>query len=176
VHGRGVFFDRDGVLNSVVWREGRPVAPRHPGELALAADIGEVVRLRESGFRTFVITNQPDVARGLLARSMLTRMMEQVAAAARPDDMRCCTHDDADACACRKPRPGMLLELAQAWDLDLASSYVVGDTWRDMGAARAAGCRTVLLRRDYNAGTPSDLEAGTLAEAIGLILTESGRR
>lgn len=169
-----VFLDRDGVLNEVVWRDGRPASPRRAQELELVRDVDVLDGLRSRGFRLFVVTNQPDVARGLLSLAALRTMMAHVAAAVRPQDMRWCVHDDGDGCHCRKPKPGMLLDLAESWTLNLASSYVVGDSWRDVQAGQAAGCRTLLLRRRYNAGTVADLEAGTLTEAVQRILDEGG--
>ena len=63
-----VFFDRDGVLNEIVERDGKPASPRTPEELVVAADAPQVLsRLREMGFKIFVVTNQPDVRRGLMS-------------------------------------------------------------------------------------------------------------
>jgi len=68
------------------------------------------------------------------------------------DDVRVCYHDDADGCACRKPRPGLLLSAAHDWGIDLPSSYMVGDRWRDVEAGRRAGCTTILI--DQGGGEP----------------------
>jgi D-glycero-D-manno-heptose 1,7-bisphosphate phosphatase len=171
---RAVFLDRDGVLNDVVWRDGVPASPRTLAELKLVADVGAVTRLRAAGFRLFVVTNQPDVARGRLPIAVLEAIMQQVSEAVRPDEVRWCVHDDADACACRKPKPGMLLDLACDWQVDLAASYMVGDGWRDIGAGRAAGCRTVVLRRSYNDGVRADVVAASLSEAVARILDDRG--
>jgi D-glycero-D-manno-heptose 1,7-bisphosphate phosphatase len=86
-----------------------------------------------------------------------------------------CDHGDAECCSCRKPRPGMLLEAAAEWSLDLRRSYMVGDRWRDVSAGRAAGCRTFLVGDGYGesfADAP-DAVVGSLLEASVLILCES---
>jgi D-glycero-D-manno-heptose 1,7-bisphosphate phosphatase len=168
-----VFLDRDGVLNEVVWRDGRPASPRSPTELVIERGAAEAVaRLRAAGLPVFVVTNQPDVARGLLPQQELTTMMRRLAAALAFDDHACCTHDDTDACACRKPLPGMLLELAARWQVSPAACYMVGDTARDVGAGRAAGCRTVLLRRSYNMDDEADIVVDTLEAAVDWIVAE----
>jgi D-glycero-D-manno-heptose 1,7-bisphosphate phosphatase len=170
-----VFLDRDGVLNEVVWRGGRPASPRRFDEFRLVGDIAAVARLRAAGLRLFVVTNQPDIARGLLAPAVLDGCMAEVTRATGCDDVRCCTHDDGDRCTCRKPLPGMLCDLAAAWNVELGASFIVGDSWRDVGAGRAAGCRTVLIRRPYNADVSADMEADTLTGAVGAVLAHRER-
>lgn len=166
-----VFLDRDGVLNALIEGDGEVRSPRSREEFALEDGAAEVVgRLRGAGFRVFVVTNQPDVARGKLPLAELVWMNAQVRARLRVDDLRVCPHDDADRCDCRKPRPGMLNVLARRWGVELAESYMVGDTWKDIAAGRAAGCHTILLRRVYNAGVEADHTAASLAEAAELIL------
>lgn len=172
---RAVFFDRDGVLNDTLPRDGQPGSPRVLAELRIGQDAPAAAdRLRAAGFLLFAVTNQPDVARGKLESGELDSMMRTVADTVRLDDYRVCTHDDADRCACRKPLPGMITELAERWSVDLSRSFVVGDTVRDVGAGQAAGCTTVLLRRPYNDMVTADVVVSTLAEAAGAILERGG--
>jgi D-glycero-D-manno-heptose 1,7-bisphosphate phosphatase len=94
------------------------------------------------------------------------------------DDFFVCWHDDADACACRKPAPGLLLAAASRYELDLGKSFMVGDRWRDVEAGRRAGCKTVWLDRGYLEQEPAlqpDLRVSSLAEAGEWILKEAGR-
>lgn len=168
---RAVFFDRDGVLNNVVWRDGKPASPRTPDELEIAEGAAKVMGcLRRSGYRIFVVTNQPDVRRGLMTAETLTaihgRLLETVAV----DDIAACQHDDRDACDCRKPKAGMLLDLAARWNIDLTRSWMVGDQDRDTACGKLAGCRTVLLDRPYNSGIGADMVADDLVEACRLII------
>lgn len=171
---QAVFLDRDGVLNAVVPRNGRPGSPRALAELALVPGVAEAVaRLRQAGFLVFVVTNQPDLARGLLDPAEHAAVMARVGAATGADEMLTCPHDDPDDCPCRKPRPGMLKELAARWGVALEASYVVGDGWKDMEAGRAAGCRTVLVRAEYNTGVAADAAADGLAAAVEVITRET---
>jgi D-glycero-D-manno-heptose 1,7-bisphosphate phosphatase len=180
-----VFLDRDGVLVDAPVVEGRPGSPRFARDLVLLPGASGAVRaLREAGARVFVVTNQPDVARGSLDRAELDAMHEQLRESLSIDDIRVCPHDGAQACACRKPRPGMILELARDWAVDLAESWTVGDRWVDIAAGAAAGTRTVLVEREWSwaptsAGTPpawlsADHRVGDVAEAAGIILEMSG--
>lgn len=171
MNGAAVFLDRDGVLNRIVPRDGHPGSPRSLDEFVVDDEAPRAVaRLREAGFRTFIITNQPDIARGLLPSSELEAMMDVLRRRVEVDDARVCRHDDADACACRKPKPGMILDLAARWSIDLARSYVIGDSWKDMEASRAAGCRGILIERPYNVGTRFMARVASLDEAVDLIL------
>lgn len=168
-----VFLDRDGVLNRTIERDRLPGSPRSLSQFVLFEDApGAVASLRHAGYRIFVVTNQPDLARGKLEPAVLDAMMAELADHVPVDDWRVCPHDDADRCACRKPRPGMLLDLADCWGVALERSYMVGDMWRDVEAGRTAGCRTVLLRRDYNEGVGADQVCATLAEAAAWILDQ----
>ncbi len=170
-----VFLDRDGVLNEVVRRGGIVSGPRSLGELRLCPGAAAAVaRLRRSGLPVFVVSNQPDVARGLLAPAQLDALTAAIRAEVVLDDWRYCVHDDIDGCECRKPRPGLLLALAGKWGVDLARSYLVGDSAKDMAAGQAAGCRTILLRRDYNADARGGDEVPSLREAAELVLERSG--
>jgi D-sedoheptulose 7-phosphate isomerase len=172
-----VFVDRDGVLNGVVWRQGGVSSPRGPEELVVEPGAAAAVaRLRAAGLPVLVVTNQPDVARGLLAPELLDSMMRQLASAVGFDDHACCPHDDGDACACRKPKAGLLRTLAARWQVDLAASYMIGDTARDVGAGRAAGCTTLLLRRSYNTSATADMVVGTLEQAVDRILVDMAER
>ena len=86
------------------------------------------------------------------------------------DDILVCTC--VDECPCYKPNPGMLLEAAQNWDIDLAASVMIGDRWRDVGAGHNAGCRTIFIDRGYAESlrhTP-DLVATDLADAVEKLL------
>jgi D-glycero-D-manno-heptose 1,7-bisphosphate phosphatase len=170
---RAVFLDRDGVLNALVMREGVAVSPRVMEDFAVVEDASaSVSRLKDAGFRVFVITNQPDIARGRMSSAVLDQMLNALRAEVPLDDIAVCTHDDADDCGCRKPRPGMLHTLAERWQVDLERSVVVGDSWRDMHAGRAANCRTVMLGEDRNEA--ADYCAASLGDAVDLILTRLG--
>lgn len=132
-----------------------------------------LVALHEAGFWLVVVTNQPDVATGLQTREELERIHAWMRRELRLDDIRVCCHVDSDECACRKPRPGMLLEAAESQGLDLATSFMIGDRWRDIEAGHAAGCRTIYLANDYDERRPDNSWAtvDSLYDASRLILS-----
>ncbi len=167
---RAVFLDRDGVINRVRVRDGKPYSPRKAADLEFIRGIEKlVVALKTAGYLVIVVTNQPDVARGLVSRSEVDLMNDMVREKLPVDEIRVCFHDDGDGCDCRKPRPGMLRSAAEKWGIDLARSFIVGDTWRDMEAGRRAGCRTILVDAAYNREVKSDHRVGSLREALGII-------
>lgn len=174
VSARAVFLDRDGVLNRTVVREGRPYPPQGLDQLEILPGVREALQeLSRAGFLLIGVTNQPDVARGTQTRAAVetihAHLLRELPSLA---EMRCCFHDDGDACACRKPAPGMLLEAARAHGIDLQASWMVGDRWRDVEAGRAAGCRTVFIDHGWRERPPvgHDARVGSLAEAAAWIL------
>ena len=171
---KSVFLDRDGVINKVLLRDGEPTAPRRFAEFEIEAGVEQALgRLRRAGYRLFVVTNQPDLARGYLPADALRMMTEKLMETLDIDAIKVCPHDDHDGCACRKPQPGMLLELAREHDLALAESYMIGDTWKDAVAAQAAGCKSIMLDRPYNRDDPADRRVANLGEAVELILGDA---
>ncbi|WP_207386961.1 HAD-IIIA family hydrolase [Frankia sp. Cppng1_Ct_nod] len=168
-----VFLDRDGVLNEPIVVAGRPFAPLTAEEFILVPGVVEVCeRLRRAGFALVVVTNQPEVARGALPPRELARMHAVLRSVAPVEGIYVCPHDDADACPCRKPAPGLALAAADELDLDLAASVVVGDRWRDIEMGHRLGCRTVLVDRGYSETRPvqPSITVRGLPEAVRWIL------
>jgi D-glycero-D-manno-heptose 1,7-bisphosphate phosphatase len=171
---RAVFLDRDGVINANLERNGRPVAPTTLAEFKLLPGVEESVRrLKRRGYLVVVVTNQPDVASGLTARKTVDAMHEVIRAKLPIDDIKTCFHNDAARCACRKPRPGMILAAARDHAIDLSRSYVVGDRWRDVVAGRLAGCSTIFVDYGYRQDGPNfpDKVVKSLVEATEYILS-----
>src|SRR6266480_5875932 len=170
---RAVFLDRDGVLNRSLSRNGRPCAPVSLDEFELLPGVTEAVaRLRQAGFLLIVATNQPDVATGIVSRKVVEQIHRRLRALLLVDDIKVCFHVDQDGCACRKPRPGMLLEAAKEWSIDLGHSFMVGDRWRDVSAGKAAGCKTIFVDHGYaekQIDSP-DFTVISLVEAVKIIL------
>lgn len=146
-----VFLDRDGVLTPPIVRGGRPYAPTSLEEFAILADASSALwGLKAAGFLLIVVTNQPDVARALVARGTVDQMHRLLRQALPLDDILACYCLEEDPnCSCYKPRPGMLLEAARKWDVDLDRSFMIGDRWRDVGAGQAAGCTTIFVDHKY---------------------------
>ena len=170
---RAVFLDRDGVLNDVLMQGGRPRSPRSLKEFRIVPSaLPALAKLQEAGYLLIVVTNQPEVVRGLQSRETVERMHAVLADALPVDEIRTCFHDNQHDCGCRKPKPGMLLNAAAAWGLRLSDCFIIGDRGKDIEAGRNAGCRTVLLTRDYNADSPGDPDfaVSTLEQAVEAIL------
>ncbi len=170
---RAVFLDRDGVLNRSLVRSGRPYAPVHLDHFTLLPNVPEAVcRLREAGFLTIVVTNQPDIATGKQSLETLAEMHRLLREWVPLDDIRICHHADVDRCECRKPKPGLLTGAAHDFGLDLSQSYMVGDRWRDIAAGLAAGCMTVFVDHGYREQRPDrpDAVVADLPEAVEWIL------
>src|SRR3954466_9005760 len=172
---RAVFPDRDGVLNGGILRDGRPFAPSCLEELTILPGVPEALqRLRAAGFLLVVVTNQPDVRRGRTSRANIDAIHAAMRTRLPLDDIRVCFHDDADECACRKPRPGLLYAAAVEHEIQLGHSFMVGDRWRDIGAGKAAGCVAILVNRFHEEllVTP-DVELTDLPAAAEWILNKT---
>ncbi|HVS84887.1 MAG TPA: HAD family hydrolase [Gaiellaceae bacterium] len=167
---RAVFLDRDGVLNRlVIGGDGVGRPPAGVDQLELLPGVDRACRrLKAAGFALLVATNQPDVARGRLSRGAVEEVNAALAERLPLDEILVCYHDDADGCACRKPQPGLLLEAAGRWRIDLAQSYLVGDRPKDITAGRHAGCTTILVGRG-DIGD-ADHRASGLADAATWLL------
>jgi D-sedoheptulose 7-phosphate isomerase len=170
-----VFLDRDGVLNRATVRDGKPLPPPGANELEIIPEAAAALaRLKASGFPLYVVTNQPDVARGNLSRNEVEAMHRKLATSLPVDDIFVCYHDDADHCACRKPKPGLLLEAQRKHNIDLARSFFVGDRWRDIDAGHAAGCKTILIDYGYcerKPAQPAEATVRSLREAVDWIVS-----
>lgn len=174
---RAVFLDRDGVLNQAVVRNGKPHPPANAKELALAPDADAALQeLKAQGFLLLVVTNQPDVAKGITTRAVVEDINRKLASELPVDNIFVCYHQDSDNCDCRKPKPGMILEGARKHNVDLAESFMVGDRWRDVEAGQNAGCRTVFIDGGYEERQPArppDATVYSLKEAANWILQAS---
>jgi D-sedoheptulose 7-phosphate isomerase len=158
-----VFLDRDGVLNRATVRDGKPLPPPGLHHLELLPDAASALaELKSQGLPLYVITNQPDVGRGNLTRAEVDAMNQKLASLLPVDDIFVCYHDDADHCACRKPKPGLIYEAQRKHNIDLARSFVVGDRWRDIDAGHAAGCKTILIDYGYRERKPAQPPEATV--------------
>jgi D-glycero-D-manno-heptose 1,7-bisphosphate phosphatase len=150
-----VFLDRDGVLNRAYVRGGKPHPPASAEALEILPHVAEGLRaLRVRGFPRVVVTNQPDVARGVTTLGEVERIHERLLRELELDAVYACFHDTAAGCGCRKPRPGLLLRAAADLGLDLSASYLIGDRRSDIEAGRSAGCCTLFVDCGYRESPP----------------------
>jgi len=163
---RAVFIDRDGVILHSPVEGGIPRPPRGDAEFAYLPGVGEALGLiRAAALVPVVVTNQPDVARGLTPRTLVEAFHERLRLDHGLLHVYTCFHDDQDGCGCRKPAPGLLQQAAQDLDLSLPGSFMVGDRWRDIDAGRRAGCTTLLVRHPYSGDAAADVSVSRLLEA-----------
>lgn len=163
-----VFFDRDGTLIETSVKEGLPFAKNNPkGIVFLPGAIDLCRELSSHGIQLFLITNQPDVARGKVSINQVNEVNSIVKERCLLTDVETCIHDDKDECTCRKPLPGMIFSLASRHGTDLTQSFVVGDRWRDVETGQNAGCKTIFINYGYQEKTADSptMEVQTIEEA-----------
>lgn len=171
VKRKAVFLDRDGVLNRAVVRNGKPYPPASVVEVEILPDVIKALEiLKEARFVLIVVSNQPDVARGVITKESVEAINSYLAKNLRIDRFIMC-FEDGDESEYRKPRPGMLLTGAKEFDIDLKKSFMVGDRWRDIDAGIAAGCTTIFIDYNYSEKKPDsyNFKAQSLLEAAKII-------
>jgi D-glycero-D-manno-heptose 1,7-bisphosphate phosphatase len=175
---QAVFLDRDGVLNRAIVRGGKPYPPATLHDLELLPGVPDgLARLKQAGFLLIGATNQPDVGRGSQRREVVETIHAWLLQELPLDEIYVCYDDGPDSPG-RKPNPGLLLEAAGRFGIDLRASFMVGDRWRDVGAGQRAGCRTVFLDYGYaeqKPDPPADHVARDFPAAVGWILDQPGR-
>jgi D-glycero-D-manno-heptose 1,7-bisphosphate phosphatase len=171
---RAVFFDRDGTLMEEVHY------CADPAQVKLYPGVPDALRkLKEAGFRTFVITNQSGIGRGLITeaqyRAVEAELLRQIGEGLLNASYFCPDVPGVPSTR-RKPEPGMLLEAAADFDIDLAGSYLIGDKSLDIECGRRAGTRTILVRTGYGSEQvcQPDFTAGDVVQAIQLVLERAG--
>jgi D-glycero-D-manno-heptose 1,7-bisphosphate phosphatase len=144
---RLVILDRDGVIN-----QDSPAAIRSPEEwVPIPGSLEAIARLHRGGYRVVVATNQSGIGHGLLSLDTLRRIHALMLAEVERRGGRIagvffCPHRPEDGCGCRKPAPGLLHDVARTLGVGLAGAYVVGDSERDVLAARRVSAAPVLVR------------------------------
>jgi len=146
---KAVFLDRDGVIN----KEKNFVTSWEEFEF-IDGIFENIKKLNKAGFLVIVVTNQSGISRGFYTEETLKEIHDKMIKimennGAHIDDIFYCPHYD-DNCSCRKPNPGMILEAAKKYNIDLSKSWVIGDSERDIEAGRRAGCKTILVKVNTN--------------------------
>ncbi|OZI40978.1 D-glycero-beta-D-manno-heptose-1,7-bisphosphate 7-phosphatase [Bordetella genomosp. 1] len=176
-----IILDRDGVIN-----QDSDAFVKSPEEwIALPGSLQAIARLNQAGWTVVVATNQSGVARGLFDMATLNaihgKMRRELAAlGGHVDAIFMCPHGPDDGCACRKPLPGMLIDIAHRYDVHLAGVPAVGDSLRDLQAAAAAGCQPWLVgtgngsKTRAKGGIPENTrEAADLAAVVDTLLQDA---
>jgi D-glycero-D-manno-heptose 1,7-bisphosphate phosphatase len=186
---RVVILDRDGIVNELVAQppDNDPESPLSPDEVRLLADApGALELIRGSGFLLACATNQPSAAKGLITVAEVNAIQDKVLdelgqRGIELDAVRMCLHHPRASrpelggpCRCRKPAPGMLLDVLQQLDAEASTSWMIGDTDADVLAGQAAGLRTILVRNPASRHKRSgqvrpDVAVTTLLEAAAIV-------
>jgi D-glycero-D-manno-heptose 1,7-bisphosphate phosphatase len=165
---RAVFLDRDGVINRKA-PEGQYVTLWR--EVHFLPHVAEgIALLKRAGFLVIVISNQRCVAKGLVSdagvQELHQRMQKELKGkGAAIDAFYYCPHELNEGCECRKPSPGMILKAAEEHQVDLAGSWMVGDSEHDVEAGKRAGCKTAFLQAGPTSAAGAHLTASSLFEA-----------
>lgn len=190
---RGIFLDRDGVINRNVWdpSTGEYGAPLHADQLVLAPGaVAGLTALQRAEFLLFVVSNQPNHAKGKSSLEALKAVHQRLvaeldAAGVEFSEFFYCYHhpraviaEYAGPCLCRKPSPYFLLTARDKFGLSLETSWLIGDRATDIECGRAAAVRTIRLAEDHPSTrnpeeAAADFEARDLAHAAELILAHS---
>lgn len=177
-----VILDRDGVIN-----QDSASFIKSPNEwIPIPGSLEAIALLNQSGYRVALATNQSGIARGVFDMATLNAIHDKMHRAlalvgGRIDALFYCPHMADDHCNCRKPKPGMVLDIARRFSVELNEVYAVGDAKRDIEAFATAGCKPILVRTGKGeetlaqGGLPEKtLVCADLAEAVQHIISEQG--
>jgi D-glycero-D-manno-heptose 1,7-bisphosphate phosphatase len=196
---RGVFLDRDGVINELIYypEHGVVDSPFTAEQFQLLPGVCEAInKFHELGFKVIIVSNQPGMAKGYLSQETFDKIKEKMndelarEGASCDGEYYCFHHPEAKVerlkanCGCRKPKPGLLLQAAKDLDIDLPQSWMIGDGLTDVQAGKSAGCQTILLGKmkcelchlmDEQDARP-DFVAANLLEAANLVKSQKTQR
>ncbi len=167
-----VFFDRDGIVNQT---PGPGYVERWDDFYLLPAFVESLRIAGECGYEAVIITNQRGVARGIMSMDSVEKIHRNLRSVLKDEsglellDIYCCPHNNNE-CDCRKPKPGMILEAADKYDIDLTASWMIGDSATDIEAGRAAGCRTIYVG-DKDMPGAENFRVGDMSELPELMKT-----
>jgi HAD superfamily hydrolase (TIGR01662 family) len=171
-----VFFDRDGTLMEEVHYCGDPAKVR-----VYAGVPAGLRKLKKAGFRTFIVSNQSGIGRGLITEAQYRAVQAELISQIGEDlidGSYFCPDVPGTPSTRRKPEPGMLFDAAAEFDLDLAGSYMIGDKAADVECGRRAGVKTILVLTGYGPQQECapDYRAPDVVASIGIVLNESFTR
>ena len=167
---KAVFFDRDGVLNHLIKRNGSYYSPQKFDDFKIVENAKHIIDdVHSKGYLAIIISNQPDITRGNLKQTELDKMSDLLYSKLNVDDIFYCTHDDYNDEGCRKPAPGLIFKAKELYNIDLSRSYMIGDTWKDVEAANSASLPFFLIDKDYNKDLMNVRRINTLRDMINSI-------
>lgn len=150
---RAIILDRDGVLNqAVISKKSKKIRPPYcKKELKICYENIKNLNKIKNNFLFFIITNQPDIKRGLQTQEFNNYINNRILKLISIKEIfTCFCHETEKDCNCYKPKPEMILKIKKKWKIDLKNSFLIGDRWRDIGAGINAGCNTIFIKKNYN--------------------------
>ena len=159
---KAVFLDRDGVINEIIYHKeiGILDSPANADEIKLFPDVGKAINsFKNLGFKVIIVSNQPGLAKDKFTMDAFEKMKERLKVELKKQgayvdaEYYCLHHPEGilkeytQVCDCRKPKPGMILQAAKDHDIDLSSSWMIGDGITDVKAGQSAGCKTIFIGR-----------------------------
>ena len=168
--GRAIFLDRDGTVVEDTGYLSRPE------EVRVLPGAAEALRaLRGEGYLLVLVSNQSGIGRGLITPEQAEAVHERVVAELERagvtiDASYYCPHAPDEGCRCRKPAPGLILDAAEALEVDRAKSFMVGNSPSDVAAGKAAGCRTIAVGAEVETG--AHWTASGWADVLKIVLAE----
>ena len=153
---KAIFLDRDGVINKSIIANGKPYAPLLFEDFVFYEDTKKaIVVIQSLDYKTIIVTNQPEINKGNLNHEELKRMNDRIYNELKIDDIFVCEHTSEEDCDCRKPKPGMILNASKKHNIDLSQSFLIGDRYKDIESAHAAGCNSIFIDRKYSEKFPN---------------------
>lgn len=173
---RGIFLDRDGVINEVLSQRVKFV--NRPEDFYLLEGAAEAIKLfNDQGYKVFVVTNQGGIGLGFMKEAALKEVHIKMEAnlaesGAEIDDIAYCPHKPKAGCACRKPQPQMILNLAEKHAVDISKSYMIGDRKPDIEAGKSAGLKTIIVGNRKEEQADADMYFPDLLSAANWLVLE----
>jgi len=170
---KAIFIDRDGVLNSLVWRDNQLKSPKGLNELFINKELKlSLSVLKSMGYLLVVVTNQPCIARKEFSLNDVDSIHKEIKKYLPIEYFYVCPHTDQDNCICRKPKPGLINQAAHDLSIDISNSFLVGDRMKDIHAANSAGSKSILIGSyDFSSEeVKPDYKAIDSSEAFSIII------
>lgn len=147
-----LIFDRDGIINKAILRDGKPTPPRSFCEFEFNEGFEYLYRHAiNRKYRMFVATNQPDICRGLTTRSFVDGLHQRILSRFdKIEEIAMCDHDNFHNCDCRKPKPGLLLYLKKKYSLAMDKTFFIGDRSSDIMCGKQALSKTIFVDYQYS--------------------------
>ncbi len=169
LNNKAIFFDRDGVLNYLVERDGGFFSPRKFDDFKLYQDTYNVIeKLKSKQYLTIIISNQPDISRLNMKKEELNKMNQFIYDQLKIDDIFYSFDSNLEIDGTKKPSPKMIYQAQDKWNIDLSKSYMVGDSMADLECASNAKVKFILMKR-MSSNIHNDIEIRNLSDLLSYI-------